>query len=319
MALSLKEVRELLLSLWPPGRLYDWYTPTSNVSRYLDALAQAMKTFAYDVVDRLRREVNPAAAVEKLPDWEQALAIDDSYTARNGTVSQRQAAVVSKLREFGAFTLPNTRATLAPLLGYVDPSKLRVLEVDRAAMRSAHTYANPVPVGGKFSVQSQVQVNDGGTVGSAGVQVSVVLPAPASPWETFTLQSPSGTTRKWTTTEVGRSAQYQLFSQDFAGEPCTGTWTLIVGETTFFSNVSLTSWSLFVDGAGPSGLGGDLVEWGAYLDPALAGANGTPPDLDAAYAALSRIEHAHTRGLLLFSLAAIPDAPRTLPDACLPA
>lgn len=87
MPLSLREVRQILLQLWPPGRLYDWSTPTSHVSRYLDALAEAVRTFGYDVVDRLRRELNPATAVEKLPDWEDALGLAGSYTARNGTVA----------------------------------------------------------------------------------------------------------------------------------------------------------------------------------------------------------------------------------------
>src|SRR5512146_2647759 len=107
MPVSLTEVRSLLLQLWPPGRLYDWSTRTSNVSRFLDALAEAIKTFGYDLVDRLRRELNPATTVEKLVDWEEALGLLGSYTARNGSIAQRQAAVVGKLREFGALTVAN--------------------------------------------------------------------------------------------------------------------------------------------------------------------------------------------------------------------
>lgn len=88
MPYQVRDIRSLLLQLWPPGRLYDWSTPTSNVSRFLDALAESIKKFGYDVVDRLRRELNPATAVDKLPDWENALAVASSYTARNGTVAQ---------------------------------------------------------------------------------------------------------------------------------------------------------------------------------------------------------------------------------------
>jgi hypothetical protein len=57
---------------------------TSKVSRFVDALAESLTTFGNDVVDRLRRELNPATAVEKLPDWEEGLGLAASYTARNG-------------------------------------------------------------------------------------------------------------------------------------------------------------------------------------------------------------------------------------------
>jgi hypothetical protein len=37
---------------------------------------------------------------------------------------------------------------------------------------------------------------------------------------------------------------------------------------------ALSSWSVFVEGAGRNGLGGDVVSWGVYVDPALAGKSG---------------------------------------------
>lgn len=45
--------RALLLQLWPPGRLYDWGNPTSYVSRFVDALAESVRVFGFDVVERL--------------------------------------------------------------------------------------------------------------------------------------------------------------------------------------------------------------------------------------------------------------------------
>jgi len=42
MAYSTAEVRSLLLQLWPPGRLYDFATRTSKVSRFVDALAESL-------------------------------------------------------------------------------------------------------------------------------------------------------------------------------------------------------------------------------------------------------------------------------------
>jgi hypothetical protein len=318
MPLSLKEVRELLLSLWPPGQLYDWYTPTSNVSRYLDTLAETLKTFAFDIVDRLRREINPASAVEKLPDWEDALGIADSHTARDGTVAQRRGAVIGKLREFGAFTLSNTRAIVAPLLGYADASKLAVLEVDRAQMRAAHSYTDGKSHSGSFFLVAQVYVPDGGTVSKAGVQLAIQLSAAPSSPMSVGLQSPAGKLAIWSSEKLGPpGTDYNLYAPDFTDGPCNGVWTLIMVQLSL-TEFTIASWSIFVEGAGRSGLGGDIVDWGVYLDPALAGANGTPPDLDATDAAMSRIEHAHTSGYLIFSLSAIPDDPRSLPDACLP-
>jgi len=318
MPLSLKDVRGLLLGLFPPGQLYDWYTPASKVSRFLDGLAEAVKTFGYDVVDRLRREINPATAIEKLADWEEALGISASFTARNGTVAQRQAGVVGKLREFGAFTLGNTRAIVAPLLGYVDPGKLILVETDRAKMRAAHTYTDPTQHPLFWFVFGMVSVPDGGWVSSAGAQLTLQFQAPPVPFSVY-LYSPSGPFKSWSPSDLGPSrARYVLYAPELAGKPCNGTWTLFLVASSFANTSVLASWSLFVEGAGPHGLSGDLCSWGAYLDPQLAGKNGTPADREGAHVAIARIEHAHTDGVLLLSLLAIPDAPTSLPDACLP-
>lgn len=320
MALSQTQVRRLLLQLWPPGRLYDWSTPTSHVSRYLDALADSVKTFGYDVVDRLRRELNPRTAVEKLPDWEDALGLGGSYTARNGTIPQRQAAVVGKLREFGALTLANARAILGPLLGYADASKLLLLETSRAKMRAAHTYTDGKSYPSANGISASVNVSDGGTVSRAGAQLDVQFATvPASPF-VVSLHSPTQRFRQWTSAELGPfSTKYHLCAPEFAGDVCGGTWSVSVLALSFNTTVpALSSWSIFVEGVGHSGLGGDLVCWGAYVDPTLAGRGGAPADLDAARAAISRVKHAHTQGGVVTSLAAIPDDPSSLPDACLP-
>lgn len=320
MALSIADVRGLFLQLWPPGRLYDWHNPESRISRFIDGCAEALKTFGYDVLDRLHREISPSRCIDDIPDWEKALGLTSSYTALNGTIDQRRAGIIAKLREFGAFTLPNARAILAPLLGYADGSKLQMLEVDRTAMRAAHTYTNTQAQSSTYVVASSVYVNDGGTLSSAGAQVRVQLPAAPTLPLTFYLLAPSGKYTSWAAGKLGpASAQYQLYEHTLVGTPCNGTWTFYVVANSFSAPVALSSWSLFVEGAGLSGLGGDMVDWGTYADPALMGSSGVPPDLQAARTAIARIEHAHTRGYLLRSLVAIPDAPLTLPDSTLPA
>lgn len=314
-------VRSILLQLWPPGRLYDWSTPTSNVSRFLDALAEAVKVSGFDVVDRLRRELNPATAVEKLPDWEDALGIAGSYTARNGTIAQRQAAVVAKLREFGALTRANVRAIVAPLFGYVDASALAVLETPRSAMRAAHTYTDGRSYPSANGISASVVTADGGVVSRAGAQLDLnFATAPTQPF-VVSLHSPTQRFKQWTSASLGpASTNYRLYAPEFSGDACGGTWSVSILALSFMTTVpALSSWSIFVEGSGRSGLGGDIATWGVFVDPALAGKNGVPADVDAARAAISRVKHAHTVGLVVTSLAAIPDDPSSLPDACLPA
>ena len=243
--MTISDVRNLLLQLWPPGRLYDWSAPTSNVSRFLDGLAEAFKRFGYDLVDHLRRELNPATAVEKLPDWEHALGLEASYTARHGTIEQRQAAVVAKLREFGALTRANARAILAPLLGYVDAATLAIVETSRAKMRAAHTYTDGKQYPSSTSIGASVYVDDGGKVSRAGAQLD--LEFATLPTQAFAvyLVSPTNRQRVWNSTDLGPpSLKYRLCAPDFVGDTCNGTWRISIVALVFFQTVpALTSWS----------------------------------------------------------------------------
>jgi hypothetical protein len=321
MALSIADVRELFLQLWPPGRLYDWRNPASRISRFIDGCAEALKTFGYDLLDRLHREINPSRCVDNIPDWEKALGLMSSYAALNGPVDQRRAGVIAKLREFGGFTLPNARVILAPLLGYADTSKLLILETSRAAMRAAHTYSDGKSYPASNGIVASVYVDDGGTVSRAGAQLDVQFASlPSVPFN-ITLASPTNRQRTWPWRNLGSpSLTYRLYALDFAGDTCAGSWHLSISSLVAqFDLPALTSWSLFIEGTGSSGLGGDLVDWGVYVDPTLMGSSGVPPDLETARIAMERMEHAHTKGYLILSLSAIPDLPTTLPDRALPA
>jgi len=57
-----------------------------------------------------------------------------------GTLEARRRAVISRLREYGPPTIPMIQSVLAPLFDYSDPADVVVLECDRAALRTAHTY-----------------------------------------------------------------------------------------------------------------------------------------------------------------------------------
>jgi hypothetical protein len=207
------------------------------------------------------------------------------------------------------------------MLGYADPSKLAVLEVSRAQLRTAHTYSDPKPQAFGSGNGATAVVNDGGTVSRAGAQLDFQFTSVPAAAFVVTLRSPSGRTQQWTSAELGPlGAHYHLCAPDFAGDQCAGTWTVGMQVLVFNTTVpALKSCSVFVEGAGPKGLGGDIVSWGVYVDPALAGKGGAPADIDGTRETVARIKHAHTTGYVLTSLNAIPDDPSSLPDACLPA
>src|SRR5262245_60572480 len=129
---TLDEARELLIQLFPEGTLYDWFNTAANVYNYLDGTAQSLLAYCIRQLAAIRAEVNPATAVQKLPEWELALGLTTTFAAAKGTLAQRQAAVLGKLREFAAFTPGAIRAFLGPVLGYANPSQLVVVETSRA-------------------------------------------------------------------------------------------------------------------------------------------------------------------------------------------
>src|SRR4051794_12399517 len=70
----------------------------------LYAVAQAVKFAVKDRIDQLRTERNPAAAVEKLEDYELALGLLYTNAAQFGTVAQRQGQITGRFRESGGLT-----------------------------------------------------------------------------------------------------------------------------------------------------------------------------------------------------------------------
>jgi len=317
MDLSLAEVKELFIQLWPPGRLYDWYNPRSFISRFFDGVAEALKTFGFDLVERLRHEVSPATATELLRAWESALDLSDTETAQRGTLSQRRAAVLARLRERDAFTHPLVRTVFAPLLGIADSSALRVLETDRTAMRAAHTYSHGhADSGGLPVIVFAVYVPDGDVVSDAGAQLVVDADGFDGPELSVSLTAPDGRRADWRIISAPPLSRV-FYAPELAGARCDGLWHLTIINEPNTGSLVVRGWSLFVEGVGPHGLGRDIFDWGVFVDPNVAGSVG-PLDLRAAGAALTRIQHAHTLGTLVLSLAAVPDEQPSVPDQCLP-
>lgn len=332
------ELKLLLISLLPAGSedLYD-LDNSANLGRTFNALAGTLKDTLADRVDQLRLEVNPRSCVEDVPDWEAACGLSATDLARFGTLEQRRNAVLSVLREHGSFSLPDLQAGLAPYLLYSDPSQIEIIETDRDALRSAHTYSDAVPlaVGAASTGARSVTVLDDPRVSPAGAQVNVNLTANLSE-VSLRLTAPDGSQKTWRPGHLGDGAVtsqvFTLFAPELADAAIHGRWTLAI--TTGASSATLTSWSLFVEGLGINlvgpppyppgrngeGLGAAMFQFLVMIDPALLG---TGYDLGGAYRAIQRLKPAHVLGNYGLKSqygdnCAIPDDPQTLPDRCLP-
>jgi hypothetical protein len=163
------ELKRLLISLLPEGSA-DLYAleNTDIIGGQLNALAGTLKDTLADRFDAAVRNLNPATADENIPTWEAATGLSNSKTALYGTSAQRRNAYLAVLRMRGAFALDDIRAILQPYFLYADASQIEILEADRGAQRTAHTYAG-VAIGPAPLVSDNVIVSDDPRVSPAGV------------------------------------------------------------------------------------------------------------------------------------------------------
>jgi hypothetical protein len=98
---TLDEARRFLLNLLPPGaeRPYS-LIPGGDVYQLFDAFAASVKQFGFDLLDVLRLEITPAECIQKLAG-------------------------------------PLVKSVIAPLLGFLNPATLQILNTDRVAMRAS--------------------------------------------------------------------------------------------------------------------------------------------------------------------------------------
>lgn len=334
-ALALKQE---LIAAFPPGtdKLWDWNHP-DGPGPFLEAVAQLLDVCGAQKIDQLRAELQPSTAIEKLPEWESTLAIQGTRIAQLGRTKQRQAQVVSRLREWGsATTLAAIRAIVGPLLDYADPSQLVILEVDRDVLRAAHTYRWSGLVTFTFATSGTVYfyVPDDTFVSPSGAQLDITIDLAANLANVgCTLYAPDGTHYSIGIGNIGdvtpATGTWRLYFPKFAGVPVGGIWKLVIG--TISGTGYITAAGLFVEGlgrdsTGNDGLGGAKFQWAVVWDPALLGPDA---DLQAAAAAIERINYAtriahlasRSRGLGKLpagQLAAIPDDPGSIPDGCIP-
>ena len=334
--LSLDEVRGRLIAGLPPGadRVYD-LEEGGDPYKLFGAIAATAKPYGFDLVDLARREATPERSRYKLPDWERLFGLDTSRIALLGTVPQRQAQVLAAWREAAgaSSTLDEVRAIIGVLLGYADPTALVIVEADRSAIRSAHTYAfaaAAIPAGGAYL--QTVVVLDSGVVSRAGARLWVNITHPSVEDLKVEIDGPTGTLHTLAAFgALGSGAvvtkQFSFFVPSCAGELVDGTWRLIVsdqGAAGGTVNVGGANRSdIFVEGIGrrtplslSEGLGSAVFHWGVVADPGLYGV-AAPADFDAARAALQRIKQSHTVAVLIIASPLAP-AGCWIPNISLP-
>lgn len=322
--LSSDQVLDLIVQLLPNGasKWMGIVNKKGDVYSFFAAVADSLKAFCYDGIAIVRSEISPMTAAYKLPEWEAALGLSQTSASLSGNTSARRTQIISRLREQGAFTIANIQAILGPLLGYVNPSQLVIYEVNRAALTTAHTYANNAgaSIGGSSSVTQAVQALDDGTVSDAAVQLQVVLTCTNPEQLSFTLTGPTGSHGQavitWPAGSLPPGAvtagtfllydsqQVSVGKSIFAGIPPL-SWTLQIN--TGAATCTLVSWQIFVeglgrDGNGYDGLGSEMYYWSVYADPTLINS----PQITAAKAAITRVQPAFSTPTLVQNASAQP-------------
>jgi uncharacterized protein YmfQ (DUF2313 family) len=118
----IERYRNAALALLPPGRALSRILDANPV-KLLEGLAVEWARVQEDM-DTLERNCNPAEAVEYLDVWESALALPGPCVTSQGSITERQGAVVTKLRGRTSHAQAAYQAT-AEALGYTDLSFVR--------------------------------------------------------------------------------------------------------------------------------------------------------------------------------------------------
>lgn len=333
---SRDEVKRILISLLPPGSEQLYALENSDViGGTLYGLAGALKDSITDRIEVLRSNCNPATlTLEGLPEWEAACGLTNTPITLYGTVAQRVNAVIATLRISGSFSLDDIRAIVQPYFLYADPSQIQILENDRAALRTLHTYVDPgtytVPAG--TTIRPTINIADNPRVSQAGAIALVLLTTARPDLMNLVLVGPDGTRAlagQGYLTQVAAAVTnkvYQICAPGLAGKRISGRWTLEANNP----SVGFTlRWSLYVEGQGViydtatppnrigEGLGAPVFTFAVAADPGLLGAG---YDLVGAQRAITRWKPAHTFGFVVTgspisgSLCAVPDTDNAIPD-----
>lgn len=314
----------LIKEHFPPHseELYAWDEGEAHVKKYLDWLADSMKIYGSDQVDRIFREVSPLTCIELLPAWEALLGISLSRAAQRGrTVAQRRRVVLARLREWGPLTLHNLAAIFAQLAAYAAGTRPEVLELDRTDIDNFYTpwtetLATPtaVPDGTSFTSTNLIRdtraLMDGGPVTDAGVILSLQFSSTDTGGLRIQLMGPDFSTATWgfddSPTPSGLTSLLKLRagpgrSASHVGRAVQGAWRLFVYKVPGSPAVNLVNWSLLVQGKGHGGRSQGKFHWAVYLDSSHQAA-----DRRDVETTLARVTQSYARGFAVHSKRARP-------------
>lgn len=305
--MSSEEIAASMIGALPPG-VPELLAPDDkdggSVTRHLGAMAKTVQDTAIAAIEELERDITPLTCGSyRLREWEKALGLAYSRTARTGTLAARRAAVISRLREYGPPTKAMLQSVLAPLLDYSDPTQLVILECDRAALRTAHTYGGSlVRAGFTYSTPAvwDFWVNDADRVAPGCPQADLTLTAADLSKVAAELETPDGSYFRINFGELGRglcvARTIRAYWQGVTTTNVLGRWRLTVWLDGAGLGV-LNAATLFCEGFGRRGLSAAQFEWAAVYEPAKS--RGVP-DFDAAREAVRRVGFATRIGGLVF-------------------
>lgn len=331
MTTTAEELRQALIAAWPPGlhERIDWDGDPGN---HLLAISETLLAKAVTPVDELAANSCPLTATSaRLVDWERALGLSASRTARFGTLDARRRAVIARLREYGPPTIAMIQSVVAPLLDYADPSQLVILEADRTALRDAHTYVGTLASATADMVAVYTfRVFDDGRLSPTGLQLDITLTHGDLSKINVYVVSPTGESA--TVSDIGRGAvsgdTIRVSIPAMTAASVMGLWLVEVSASSGAGTVDAVE--AFVEGwgrdsAGNPGLSAAKFEYGVVYEPDKSSG---APDVNAARAAIARITYATRIGALILreldgNLAAgeytfLPDDDNAIPDAIVP-
>lgn len=250
MSRTLEEALAAVKQLYPPGSedLYDWDTRTAWVTRELRVVARAVLA-TWGQQEKLRRELNPAQAVELLDGWERLMGLAPGWL----TLAQRQQRMVARWRQHGPASPGNLLLLLSTVSGPTQPT---IMETSRSAVtervwRDLQTFPAVAASGVTNLV---IGCADNAPASNAGARVAFRLTHPSVEDLSVKIIAPSGAQSP--SMRVGLGA---AVAQDFcfrwkgaAGEVIDGDWTIRITN----SGASAGS----IDDPAGDGISGILVE-----------------------------------------------------------
>lgn len=282
---------------FPPGdeNLYSWDDPHAWVTADLREKSRAVLAM-WAQQDKLRRELVPQTADEKLSDWEAIFGAPSG----NATVTMRQAAIVARWRESGASTLDNITAAIASLAG--SAAAVTIVEHSRTSLRNQHTYSFSTitaTVGNTANVT--LAIGENAVAARMGAQLLLNVSTGDQGDFLVTLVAPDA--QEFTPSLVYvDGADHVYFWPEFAGLRIDGTWAISVDNTgAGTTDVQVDTANLFVEGIGigpfgGEGLAGNVFEFCVLVTESTV--NAATWDRLRARSLIQHWKPGHTRGYL---------------------